>query len=601
MALPGPRSIAILPFVDMSRGSEHEYFCDGITEEIINALTRVEGLEVTARTSSYAFKNTTLAIPEIGASLGVASMLEGSIRVVDNKVRITVQLVKVIDGFHFWSEKFDRSMDDIFAVQDEISLLIADRLRENLGHFDIEDEIMASYQVPIAVYKSFLKARFLARQLNKPNAEEALAILLKVIESVPSFPLALLEIHAVYSFLGYLGVMPTAQAFKEGDAYLQRAIELKPDLPECQYQLAQIHYWQKWDIAGACELLAKAIQQRPSYSDAHQLLGLILISQGNYAAAEHYQDIALRLNPFDASTHYHKGVFYYFQEKYEDALRAYKKSLALDPDFLFSQVMIAAICLLQGRFADGLAAYQDLPASSEKDLSKLQGITLAYALQGNAERVAAGIEQLEEATNTPARGRALTFLILVHSTAGDDERALKVMEQAMQERLPMLLLLHHEPLLKRLRSKTEFQDKMKQIFGEEKPLTLRTRKKYKKSPLKKADMDRYKSQLVALMSEKEPHLDPNLSLRSLAQMIPLHPNYLSQLLNECFDKNFAEYINTYRVEAFKKRVADPRHRHLTLLAIAFDSGFNSKTAFNSFFKKMMGKTPKKYWKEVEKE
>lgn len=601
MALPGPRSIAILPFVDMSRGSEHEYFCDGITEEIINALTRVEGLEVTARTSSYAFKNTTLAIPEIGASLGVASVLEGSIRVVDNKVRITVQLVKVIDGFHFWSEKFDRSMDDIFAVQDEISLLIADRLRENLGHFDIEDEIMASYQVPIAVYKSFLKARFLARQLNKPNAEEALAILLKVIESVPSFPLALLEIHAVYSFLGYLGVMPTAQAFKEGDAYLQRAIELKPDLPECQYQLAQIHYWQKWDIAGACELLAKAIQQRPSYSDAHQLLGLILISQGNYAAAEHYQNIALRLNPFDASTHYHKGVFYYFQEKYEDALRAYKKSLALDPDFLFSQVMIAAICLLQGRFADGLAAYQDLPASSEKDLSKLQGITLACALQGNAERVAAGIEQLEEATNTPARGRALTFLILVHSTAGDDERALKVMEQAMQERLPMLLLLHHEPLLKRLRSKTEFQDKMKQIFGEEKPLTLHTRKKYKKSPLKKVDMDRYKSQLVALMSENEPHLDPNLSLRSLAQMIPLHPNYLSQLLNECFDKNFAEYINTYRVEAFKERVADPRHRHLTLLAIAFDSGFNSKTAFNSFFKKMMGKTPKKYWKEVVKE
>lgn len=601
MALPGPRSIAILPFVDMSRGSEHEYFCDGITEEIINALTRVEGLDVTARTSSYAFKNTTLAIPEIGANLGVASVLEGSIRVANNKVRITVQLIKVMDGFHFWSEKFDRSMDDIFAIQDEISLLIADKLRENLGHFDIEDEIMASYQIPIAAYKSFLKARFLARQLNKPNAEEALAILLKVIESVPSFPLALLEIHAVYSFLGYLGVMPTDEAFKAGDAYLQRAIDLKQDLPECQYQLAQIRYWQKWDIAGACQLLAKAIQQRPSYSDAHQLLGLILISQGNYAAAEHYQDIALRLNPFDASTHYHKGVFYYFQEKYEEALRAYKKSLAIDPDFLFSQVMIAAIFLLQGRFAEGLAAYQNLPASSEKDLSQLQGITLAYALQGDAEKVAEGIEQLEKATNTPARGRALTFLILVHSTAGDDERALKVMEQAMQERLPMLLLLHHEPLLKRLRSKTEFQDRMKQIFGEEKPLTLRNRKKYKKSPLKKADMDRYKSQLVALMSEKEPHLDPNLSLRSLAQMIPLHPNYLSQLLNECFDKNFAEYINTYRVEAFKERVADPRHRHLTLLAIAFDSGFNSKTAFNSFFKKMMGKTPKKYWKEVEKE
>ena len=121
MALPGPRSIAILPFVDMSRGSEYEYFCDGITEEIILALTKVEGLAVTARTSSYAFKNATLAIPEIGAKLGVASVLEGSIRVAANKIRITVQLIKVTDGFHFWSDKFDRSMDDIFAVQDEIT------------------------------------------------------------------------------------------------------------------------------------------------------------------------------------------------------------------------------------------------------------------------------------------------------------------------------------------------------------------------------------------------------------------------------------------------------------------------------------------------
>lgn len=600
MALPGPRSIAILPFVDMSRGSEYEYFCDGITEEIILALTKVEGIAVTARTSSYAFKNTTLAIPEIGAKLGVSSVLEGSIRVSANKVRITVQLIKVTDGFHFWSDKFDRSMDDIFAVQDEISLLIADKLRENLGHFDIEDGVMSSYKIPIAVYKSFLKAKFLARQLNKPDAEEALSLLLKVIESVPTFPLAFLEIHAVYSFLGYLGVMPSEDAFKQGHVYLQKAIALAPDLPECQYQLAQIQYWQKWDWEGACQLLAKAIQQQPSYADAHQLMGLILISRANYEAAQHYQNTALRLNPFDATTHYHRGVFYYFQEKYEAAKLAYEKSLALDPEFLFSQVMIAAIYLLQGRFEEGLTAYQNLPASSEKDLSKLQGISLSYAMLGNTEKVGEGIEHLEKALDTPARERALIFLILVYAVAGNEDRALEVMDQAIQERLPMLLLLHHEPLLKKLRSKVGFQDRMKQVFGAGKPWKLPRSKKYKKSPLKEEDMSRYKSRLAALMSDQEPYLDPRLSLRSLAQLIPLHPNYLSQLLNECFSQNFAEYINTYRIEAFKGMVADPAKQHLTLLAMAFDSGFNSKTAFNSFFKKTMGKTPKAYWKEVVK-
>ena len=138
---------------------------------------------------------------------------------------------------------------------------------------------------------------------------------------------------------------------------------------------------------------------------------------------------------------------------------------------------------------------------------------------------------------------------------------------------------------------------MRQALGKETTFDI-SKRKYKKSLLDKDLLEQYKSQLEQLMSNKKPFLDPNLTLRSLAQIMEIPPNHLSQLLNEGFDKNFAEYINSYRVETFKAKAADPAQQHLTILALAYDSGFNSKTVFNTFFKKMTGKTPKAYWKEI---
>ena len=265
----------------------------------------------------------------------------------------------------------------------------------------------------------------------------------------------------------------------------------------------------------------------------------------------------------------------------------------------FAHLNAAAILLLQGRVAEGLEMYQNLPASSEKVLSKIQGITLAYSLQGNAEKVAKGIQQLEAAMETEAMGRALTFLMLIHTMEGNHEVALDLLEQVVLHRLPMLVLLQKEPLLKPLRSNPRFQKLMQQVFGEAPSFNF-PKRKYKKSPLRAADMEKYRSQLQQLMSKEKPYLNPNLTLRNLAQMIDLHPNHLSQLLNERLDKNFSEYVYTYRLETFKSKAADPIHQQWTILAVAYDCGFNSKTVFNTFFKKAMGKTPREYWKEVQK-
>ena len=169
----------------------------------------------------------------------------------------------------------------------------------------------------------------------------------------------------------------------------------------------------------------------------------------------------------------------------------------------------------------------------------------------------------------------------------------------MEYRLPMMLLLKTEPLVNPLRSNPRFQELMQSAFGEETTFNISDRK-YKKSLFTSEEQKQYKQQLKNLMSEEMPFLDPNLTMRDLAEKLDIPPNHLSQLLNEGFDKNFAEFVNSYRLDAFKRKVADPAQQHLTILALAYDSGFNSKTVFNTFFKKMEGKTPKAYWKEVVK-
>ncbi|MGB0391582.1 MAG: adenylate cyclase, partial [Salibacteraceae bacterium] len=156
---PNNKSIAVLPFINLSTDADNEYFSDGITEEIINALTTIKGLKVIARTSSFVFKNKNVDVREIGNQLGVKTVLEGSVRKANKKVRITAQLIDVEDGSHIWSKNFDRELQDIFELQDEISLLIADQLRENFGHFELEEHLVEAPTNNIEAYNFYLKGR----------------------------------------------------------------------------------------------------------------------------------------------------------------------------------------------------------------------------------------------------------------------------------------------------------------------------------------------------------------------------------------------------------------------------------------------------------
>ncbi|MRI02246.1 helix-turn-helix domain-containing protein [Kriegella sp. EG-1] len=596
VSLKDTKTIAVLPFVNMSSNKENEYFSDGMTEEIINALAKIKGLKVTSRTSSFHFKNKNIPIAKIGQALNVSIILEGSIRLSGKKMRITAQLIDVADDFHFWSETFDRSVDDIFTVQDEISLLIADKLREHIGHFDMDDKLIEAPNVSVSIYKKYLLGRYHLMKLSLTETKKAITIFNEVIKKEPDFPLPYLDANQGYAYLGTMGMMPAPLAFQKAKTYLDTALELDRNLPKSQLNLAWISCWQNWDLEATYKHLNNALEIQPT-DELYLTFSNTLTVEGKLKAALNYINKALELDPFSAMNNHYKGFLFYLMEKYNKALPYFEKALALKPDLVFPPLYIGSIMAIKGEGKQALSFFKNLPVLGKGNLTKLAGETMAHIVLGDAKNIEDGLSKLEAALQTDAMANAMFFLILCHTMNGNHEKALDLIEKSIAYKLPRVLLLNTEPILIPLRTNPRFQELMQQIFAKRNTVKVAERK-YQKPLFNKEILEHYRQQLEQLMSEKEPYLDPNLTLRDLAELLEIPPNHLSQLLNEGFNKNFSEFINYYRLSTFKSKIADPSQRHLTILALAYDSGFNSKTVFNTYFKKVMGITPRTYWKSV---
>ncbi|NND08670.1 MAG: helix-turn-helix domain-containing protein [Saprospiraceae bacterium] len=590
------KSIAVLPFINMSSSKDNEYFSDGMTEEIINALAQIKELKVTSRTSSFHFKHHDKPLSEIGKALNVSTVLEGSIRMSANKIRVTAQLVDVADDFHFWSETFDRDLDDIFAVQDEISLLIADRLREHIGHFDIGDHLVSHPDVSLDVYKDYLKARYHILKMGKHDLEKGLTMLKDIIERQPDFALAHLGVHLAYTLLGTIGLMPAAEAFSKGQPYLDHAIELDEDLPECQLNLSYMAFLNEWDLQKTYGHLEKSFELRPTV-EYYQSMASTLVAEGKFSAADNYLKTAFQLDPFSPINHHLKGFISYCSEDYHAAIESFDSALDLKGDFSASILYYGQALLMMGKKQDGLSHFTQITPDITGDLVRLGGMTLAYAVSNYREEALAGVSKLEAMLETDLMGRALHFLIFAHALLDEQEKSLQYIEKGIASRLPMMVYLNIDPMLNNLRVRPEFPQLMQQILGQE-PSILASDRKYQQPLFSPVELSKREVELVGLMEQSKPFLNPKLSLRDLAEMLDMPPNHLSQLLNEGVGKNFSDFVNAYRLATFKEKVDDPTQRHLTILALAYESGFNSKTVFNTYFKKEMGTTPSAYWKEM---
>ncbi|NOQ73121.1 MAG: helix-turn-helix domain-containing protein [Crocinitomix sp.] len=576
----------------MSSNTENEYFCDGITEEIINALAKIGSLKVTSRTSSFHFKDKEIPISDIGNTLGVSTILEGSVRLSADVLRITAQLIQAEDDFHFWSETWDRKLENIFEIQDEISLMIADKIRENFGHFEMADHLVSKQTDNVNTYEYSLMARFHKNKWNSEDIKIAEAYYKKGLELDANHVDSLVGLADVYSFMAMTGSMPFMDAWGKSNELVDKALNLDPDNPEVYYQKANRSFFTESNYSDALANAKKSIQLKPNYVESQQFLSFLYVLTGNKEKAKVHLDIALGIDPLSSETAFFSAYFDYMTNNYEKSLIQLDACLVVNPKNIPAH-SVKCLCLLKlGRYDEVIHYFDDL-TNEVVEAEKLGAIGLGYAMKQDHVNAEKYLTILQDLAKTPEGFSADSFVFMIYAVSGEIDLAFDWVQKGIETKSTLLHLRYADPIVSNLHSDKRFKQFHDTIFP---AIANSSLKKQKKALLAEDVAQEYKSRLLTHLTESESYLDPSLTLRSMAEKIEIHPNQLSWLLNEHIGKSFNEFINAYRIETFKHIAKDPKNAHLTLIGMAYDSGFNSKTVFNTYFKKETGLTPKQFLK-----
>jgi TolB-like protein/class 3 adenylate cyclase/Tfp pilus assembly protein PilF len=392
------KSIAVLPFVNMSSDPDNEYFSDGMSEEILNVLTRVEGLRVTARSSSFTFKGKNEDARAIGQTLGVGNLLTGSVRKSGKRMRITAQLINTTDGYQVWSEVYDSDEEDIFGIQDEISRKILNRLRENFSEVKSEP-IVKQPTDNMQAYTNYLRGKFYWNRSNPEDAKKAIQCFEEAISQDPAFALAYCALAFCYSFMGSSGILPASEAYPKAKDLTLKAIELDPDHPESHLALATIKFFHNWDFAGAEESLNKAYALSLNSAFVNQVHGWYLIAKGEFDSAIEKMQEALQLDPLSLPLMCNLADAYSFAKRFDEAIAQYKKVIELDPNYRRAYEAIGMAYLVNGeneKAIEYLEKYHSLVGHKYKGLSSLGHAYAAVGMKEKAEECLEGIRKREE-------------------------------------------------------------------------------------------------------------------------------------------------------------------------------------------------------------
>ncbi|HKR07318.1 MAG TPA: tetratricopeptide repeat protein, partial [Bacteroidia bacterium] len=461
------KSIAVLPFINLSADVENEYFSDGISEEILNALTRVEGLQVTARTSSFSFRGKNEDVRVIGSKLGVATVLEGSVRKAGKRVRITAQLVNSADGYHIWSEVYDRDLEDIFEVQDEISLKIVNRLKENFTLGEKKEHIVKPPTENIEAYNLYLKGRYYWNKWNPEDITKAIKTFEEVIILDPGFALPYCALSYCYSFLGSAGLMPPAEAYPKAKDYTLKAIELDPNHAESHLSLATIKFFHNWDFDGAEASLNKALQLSLNSSLLNQVHGWFLIAKGDFKKAIEKMEQASLLDPLSLPLLSSIADAYSFAGNFDKALEIYDKVIEMDPSFRRAFEGKGTVYLASKDFEkaiENLEKYQKMTGSEFKGVSTLGH---AYGVAGYTDKALQCIEKVKQREAAEPGILLHMDYAFIYAGLNDFDKAFYYLNKTYEQRmgiacLGMIFCIRY-PLLHKLKADMRFHQMMVKI------------------------------------------------------------------------------------------------------------------------------------------
>lgn len=581
----------------MSSSNENEYFSDGITEEIINALAKINQLRVSSRTSSFFFKNKKASIIEIGQALKVSTLLEGSVRLSGNTIRITAQLIDAVEDFHFWSETWDRKLDNIFGVQDEISLIIADKLREHFGHFEIQEHLVSRQTNNLNAYEYSLKAKYYKNKWNPQDVKKAISLYEKALELDLKHTESYVGLADCYSFLGTTAFLPYQEAWSKTIQYTQQAFQLNDQLSGVHYQLSNIAFFTNCDYNTSLREMQKAIDLNPNNAEAHQFISYLYIIAGERNSSQKHLDIAININPLSQETQFFVAYYHYMIEDFQQCLELLDKCLQANNKSIPAHSVKTLCLLMLGKYNEVISYFDSVPSEVVVLGEKTGSIALAYALKGDEENTSRYLRKLELQGQSPDGFTAHSYLFLMYVVLGNFEKAFEWIAEAVKNKFILLMIRYSDPLIKPIKEDPRYLTYQKLIFKTQKKPTASLKKK---ELLDSNLAETYTATLLDYVEKNKPYLNPELSLRTLAKQLKISPNQLSWLLNEKIGKNFNAFINHYRVETFMSLVKNPKNATYTLLGLAFESGFNSKTVFNTYFKKETGLTPKQFIQQLQK-
>ena len=439
IAEPPLNSIAVIPFRNLSPSGEGDYFSDGLAEELLNVLSKIDGLQVAARTSAFSFKNAKTTVTEIGSALGVATVFEGSVRSAGERVRISVSLVKVSDGFQLWSETYDRTLSDIFAVQDDIAQSVVQELRglllgiepENVPLGSVESEVAEAVRGRAAdpeAHRLMLMGRYCVGLFTRENAEAAIDSYKRALDIDPEFALCWAELSRAYSISAGKSWVSPDEAFVLARAAVERALELEPELAEAHAQLGRIQAAYDWDLAAAAASYGRAMKIAPGSATVLDGASILAYKQGNFERALELSRRVLEHDPLSAPVWHNLGLLCHSAGLLEDAETAFQRSLEMPTSGVATSALLAMVVLER----DDPSRAREYASKEPDEFWRDWAIAMIEHREGN---FAASDAALERLTADATIGDAFQ-IAEVYAFRNEKDLAFEWLERAVEARDP---------------------------------------------------------------------------------------------------------------------------------------------------------------------
>lgn len=460
---PVKKTIAVLPFVNMSADPENEYFSDGITEEILNALVKVEELQVTARTSSFMFKGKNDDIREIGKKLGVQHVLEGSVRKAGNRVRITSQLINTADGYHVWSETYSRNLKDIFEIQDEISSKIANTLREKLSNKQKKDQLIVAPTENIDAYNLYLKGIHNLWKWTPEGSKKGIEYFSEALKLEPNFVLPYSSMAFAFAMLGAMGQMDSKTAFKEAEFYANKALTLDNKSADAHISKSLVSIFKDWDLDTAKRHIEKAINLSPGSGPARHVYYLYFICKKDLENAKEQIELAQKLDPFSLPINSSLGELYIYHQEYDKAVEQLDKTIELDPTFRAAIHTKGFAYLWMGDYKKSIQIFEEYRKMVGDPLKGVTGLGAAYAFMGDNDKAMEYIKILDQRVK---RDKDVTLngdYLLIYNAMGNFDKAFEHLEDGIK-RGESIFFVRINPFFEKLREDKRYQELLNKYF-----------------------------------------------------------------------------------------------------------------------------------------